>query len=60
MTDKRIVTCAECGFTFEPSWSDEEAKAEAARNYPGLRPEEAAVVCDNCFKEITARRGFWA
>jgi hypothetical protein len=44
--------CEQCRMTFPKGWSDEEQAAEAAENFPGLPPEHAAVVCDDCYREI--------
>ncbi len=49
-------TCAECGGTFEQGRPDEEAHAEAVRDFgrrgdaPGM-----AIVCDDCYDAIMAR-----
>lgn len=51
-------TCANCGETYEKTWSDEEAAAEAAGLFPGLDitdPDAAPVVCDGCFRHIMGR-----
>lgn len=47
--------CAVCGGVFTKGWSDEEAKAEAATLFQ-QQPEthDMAVVCDDCFKQMTA------
>ena len=51
-------TCEDCGETFGKEWSDEEAAAEAQGLFPGIDvtdPDEAGVVCDDCFNRIMAR-----
>lgn len=51
-------TCDNCGKTFESDWSDEDAAAEAQENFPGIDvtdPDEAGLVCDDCYQEIMAR-----
>jgi hypothetical protein len=51
-------TCASCGDTFDKGWSDEEAAAEAQENFPGIdigNPDEASVVCDDCYRHIMGR-----
>ncbi len=51
-------TCDNCHRTFDKTWSDEEAAAEAQENFPGIDitdPDEAGVVCDACFQAIMAR-----
>lgn len=55
-----MYKCAQCGEEFEGAWSDEEAKAEATRNFPGVDfqnkneadPLMPVIVCDDCYKEI--------
>jgi DNA-directed RNA polymerase subunit RPC12/RpoP len=50
-------TCESCGKTFDSDWSDEDAAAEAQENFPGIdtsNPNEAAVVCDDCYQHIMA------
>jgi Fe2+ or Zn2+ uptake regulation protein len=54
---RRIVTCDCCGKRFESAWTEAEARAEAARNYPGLDVDDrrtTAVVCDDCYSAIRA------
>ena len=51
-------TCASCGETHDKGWSDEEAAAEAEELFPGIDvtdPDEAPVVCDDCYRHIMAR-----
>ena len=51
-------TCDSCGETFDKTWSDEEAAAEAQELFPGIDasdPEEAGTVCDDCFNHIMGR-----
>lgn len=44
--------CAKCKEIFEKGWSDEEAHAEKEKLFPQLEPEDEAIICDECFKEI--------
>lgn len=51
-------TCDNCGETFDKTWSDAEAAAEAQELFPGIdisNPDEAGVVCDDCFEHIMGR-----
>lgn len=51
-------TCARCGETFDKTWSDEEAAAEAEEFFPGIDvsdPAEAGVVCTPCFEYLMGR-----
>ena len=51
-----VFTCAQCGRTFQRGRPDEEAQAEAVRNF-GTRGDAPGmtVVCDDCFREIMQR-----
>lgn len=56
-----IVTCDACGLRFENAWSEADARAEAAQNYPGLEVDDrrsTAVVCDDCYRALQ-RVGTW-
>lgn len=44
--------CEHCGGVFEKEWSDEEAKAEHDKLFPGHSIETAALICDDCFIEF--------
>lgn len=44
--------CAECGNVYEFGWSDEEARAEAAKNFGESVAEHGAIVCDDCYNKI--------
>lgn len=59
MTEARKFTCAACGETFTPSWTDEEAQREADKNFPGLKPEDRSTVCDDCYKLLLQLYGPW-
>jgi hypothetical protein len=51
-------TCDNCGGTFGKVRPDEEAEAEAQELFPGIDtsdPEEAGIVCDDCFNHIMGR-----
>lgn len=50
---KTHYKCDSCGEVFEKGWSDEEAEKEADDLFPGLKVEDRAVVCDDCFKRMT-------
>lgn len=50
-------TCENCGAVFEcdESWTDEDAKTEAAaRGWSAIPLTEMAVVCHDCYRELTA------
>ena len=47
--------CAMCGGVFKKAWPDEEAEAEQEANgWGALAPEDRAVVCDDCYRQMTA------
>lgn len=52
------MKCAVCEKSFDPGWSDEEAKAESKEIF-GLEvtPETHAVICDDCWKKHPELRG---
>lgn len=54
--DPHTYTCEECGGTFVEGWPDEDAQAEAVRNF-GVRGDTAGMarVCDDCYHDIMAR-----
>jgi DNA-directed RNA polymerase subunit RPC12/RpoP len=47
-------TCANCGGTFEKTYSDEEAMAEMESNFSPeeIAAEGKAIVCDDCYKRF--------
>ena len=56
MTEEQATfTCEQCGGTFPKAWTDEEQAAEYAELFPAEKAagEETAVVCDDCWREIT-------
>jgi hypothetical protein len=46
-------TCGACGGTFStsPSWTDDQARAEALARFGKMDPT-MAVVCDDCYRDI--------
>lgn len=53
--DARLFVCAECQEMFKTTWTDEDAKAELAANYPGVPLEECAYMCDDCYRHLRNR-----
>lgn len=47
-------TCAQCGGTFDKVWSEEEAMSESVELWGEMDAEDLAVVCDDCFRIMTA------
>lgn len=47
-------TCDNCLKTFDEAWSDEEASAEFNKDFPTSEIRDAAIVCDDCYKEMVA------
>jgi hypothetical protein len=41
-------TCAICRKTFDKLLTDEEATAQLGGEFPGFKPEDCGVVCDDC------------
>jgi len=48
----RLYTCADCNGIFECAWSDEEAEAEYAEQFPGWDLRVAKMVCEDCYKFV--------
>lgn len=47
-----VCHCAKCGEKFYSPWTDDEAAAEYEETFnKPLRPGEAVVLCDTCYKE---------
>jgi len=63
MSPSHTYTCAHCHGTFASGWSDEDAHAEAVRNF-GVRGdapaqdtpggEGMAQICDDCYQAFMA------
>lgn len=45
-------TCSLCHKNYDKERTDEEAMAEAEEEFSAEELEEAAVVCDDCYREI--------
>jgi hypothetical protein len=43
-------TCSLCGDNCISTWSDEDAIKEYEKTFGEYKPEEAAVLCDDCHK----------
>ncbi len=50
MSEWRV--CVRCGDNFKIAWSDEEAMAEFARDFPGHDITKAVIVCDDCHRQM--------
>jgi hypothetical protein len=48
--------CELCRQEFGKVWTDEEALAESRETFGPIAPDERAVVCDDCYMLILARR----
>ena len=44
--------CHMCKGVFDKEWSDEEAKAEHDRDFPGESLDTACVMCDDCYQKV--------
>jgi hypothetical protein len=47
--------CAWCGNVYDlernEDWSEEKARAEKERDFPGVPMEQCVVVCDDCYQK---------
>jgi hypothetical protein len=48
--------CALCKRTFARVWTDAEADAERARDFPGVPADECDLVCAECYELVRAER----
>lgn len=53
-TYRCAMCCGEFEFSPDSEWSDADARAEAAINFPDLDCDTAERVCDECFRAMTA------
>ena len=53
----RTFTCAMCDGVFEIEWTEEEARAELERYFPGKKAEDCDQVCDVCWEKIKPAPG---
>jgi hypothetical protein len=44
--------CDACGGIYSHGWTEEEARAEQAATFPWLQPEDATIVCDDCYRAV--------
>jgi hypothetical protein len=42
-----------CKEVYAKGWSDEEAMAEAQRDFPHIPIEETKLICEDCYELIT-------
>lgn len=52
MGEPTTYVCAVCEGTFDKGWSDEEADAERAEQFPGFEQSDCDLVCDDCYKRM--------
>lgn len=55
-TKPETFVCGRCGGTYPNDTPEREALAELASHWPGVTPEECAVVCDGCWAAIHPQR----
>ena len=48
--------CQHCGGVFVKGWSDEEAEAEFAEQFPHRQDEPRGAVCDDCYNMFVGYR----
>lgn len=46
--------CANCGGTFESTWTEEEARAEEMAAFGVAPSPNDAIVCDDCYWKLVA------
>lgn len=44
--------CAACDqlFEYDMTWSESEVTKERNKNFPNLHPDDACVICDECYQ----------
>jgi hypothetical protein len=47
--------CSDCKKTYQTTWTDEEALAEAAMIFGDVPKEKLTVVCDECYRKSISR-----
>jgi hypothetical protein len=47
-----MVKCEVCGREWEPANTDQQAREEFERDYPGLDFKDVAILCDPCWQEF--------
>lgn len=52
MTNTSTYTCEMCENTYEKGRPDDEAKAEAAEQWPDVDDDDMGVICDNCYRKM--------
>jgi hypothetical protein len=50
----KTYTCDNCHGMFVSEWTEEEARAEAARDYGPFLGDDPAEICDLCYQELQA------
>lgn len=49
---KAIYVCENCKRTFYEAWTEAEAMAEYATNFPDSQGEEKVIICDDCYRQL--------
>lgn len=49
---EREYKCFSCGEVFIGGWTDQEAREEQQKNFPGKPDSEMEVVCETCFQKV--------
>jgi DNA-directed RNA polymerase subunit RPC12/RpoP len=47
--------CVVCGEEFVSAWTDEEAREELDKKFPGVPIEECELVCDDCYQKLMSK-----
>jgi hypothetical protein len=56
MSAKPVVTCADCGHTFESEWTHEEAQAELKKSFGDVPLNGCDILCNFCYERLMAGR----
>lgn len=53
MAAKPVITCAYCGVTFQSTWTEEDAIAEATKVFGSPPPPgKSDMVCEDCYIKL--------
>jgi len=54
VTTADTYVCEACGETYrrDPDWTDADARAELARDFPSSMGEDLAILCDDCYRAL--------
>jgi hypothetical protein len=44
--------CELCRGIYEKGWSEDDAKAEFGKDFPGFQLSDAGLICEDCYNKI--------